>query len=92
MIYASETKKTYLCRQQSLFIFTTNQIMSNNRLTIRPAQPEECGLVLEFINRLAVYEKCADEVVSDESTLYHSLFVERSAEVVFADLAMAKPC
>ena len=52
--------------------------------TIRPAKPEEAGLVLDFIKRLAVYEKCADEVVADEETLYHSLFVERSAEVVFA--------
>ena len=54
-------------------------------LHIRAAQPNEAGLVLEFIKRLAVYEKCADEVVADEATLYHSLFVERSAEVVFAE-------
>lgn len=55
------------------------------RFTIRPAKPEEAGLVLEFIKKLAVYEKCADEVVADEATLHHSLFVERSAEVVFAE-------
>lgn len=53
--------------------------------TIRPARPDEAGLVLEFIKRLAVYEKCADDVVADEATLHHSLFVERSAEVVFAE-------
>lgn len=53
--------------------------------TIRPARPEEAGLVLEFIRKLAVYEKCADDVVADEATLYQSLFVERSAEVVFAE-------
>ena len=41
--------------------------------------------MLDFIKRLADYEKCADEVVADESTLYHSLFVEHSAEVVFAE-------
>ena len=52
---------------------------------IRPAEPHEAGLVLDFIKRLADYEKCADEVVADEATLYHSLFVERSAEVVFAE-------
>lgn len=57
----------------------------NNQFTIRPARPEEVGLVLEFINRLAVYEKCANEVVADEPTLFHSLFVEHSAEVVFAE-------
>ena len=59
--------------------------MENNKFTIRPAKPNEAGLVLEFINKLAVYEKCADEVVADETTLYHSLFVEKSAEVVFAE-------
>jgi GNAT superfamily N-acetyltransferase len=57
----------------------------NNKINIRPAQPEETGLVLEFIKKLAVYEKCADEVVADEATLHHSLFVEHSAEVVFAE-------
>ena len=53
--------------------------------TIRPARPDEAGIVLDFIKRLAVYEKCADDVVADEATLHHSLFVERSAEVVFAE-------
>ena len=53
--------------------------------TIRPARPDEAGLVLEFIRKLAVYEKCADEVVADESTLHHSLFVEHSAEVIFGE-------
>lgn len=57
----------------------------NHTFTIRPAKPEETGLVLEFIKKLAVYEKCADEVVADEATLYHSLFEEKSAEVVFAE-------
>ena len=56
-----------------------------NNFNIRPAQPGEEGLVLEFIKRLAEYEKCADEVVADEATLRHSLFEERSAEVVFAE-------
>ena len=56
-----------------------------HRFTIRPAQPEETGLVLEFIKKLAVYEKCSDEVIADEATLYQSLFVEKSAEVVFAE-------
>ena len=56
-----------------------------NHFNIRPAKPEECGLVLDFIKRLAEYEKCADEVVADEATLHHSLFVEHSAEVLFAE-------
>ena len=56
-----------------------------SKCNIRPAEPHETGLVLDFIKRLADYEKCADEVVADEATLYHSLFVEHSAEVVFAE-------
>ena len=56
-----------------------------SKCNIRPAEPHEVGLVLDFIKRLADYEKCADEVVADEATLYHSLFVEHSAEVVFAE-------
>lgn len=57
----------------------------NNRCTIRPARPDEAGLVLDFIRKLAVYEKCPDDVVADEATLYHSLFEEHSAEVVFVE-------
>lgn len=53
--------------------------------TIRPARPDEAGTVLEFIKRLAVYEKCADDVVADEATIHHSLFVEHAAEVVFGE-------
>lgn len=59
--------------------------MTQPHFVIRSARPDEAGLVLEFINRLAVYEKCADEVVADEATLHHSLFVEHSAEVLFAE-------
>ena len=53
--------------------------------TIRPAQPNEAGLILEFIKKLADYEKCSDEVVADEQTIYQSIFVEKAAEVVFAE-------
>lgn len=53
--------------------------------TIRPARPDEAGVILDFIRRLADYEQCSDEVVADEATLRHSLFVERSAEVIFGE-------
>lgn len=59
--------------------------MQNKKLNIRPARPDETGTVLELINRLATYEKCSNEVVADINTLYQSLFVEKSAEVVFAE-------
>lgn len=57
----------------------------SNKFNIRPAKPDEAGLVLDFIKKLAEYEKCSNEVVTDETTVYHSLFVEHSAEVVFAE-------
>jgi GNAT superfamily N-acetyltransferase len=53
--------------------------------SIRPAQPNEASLILEFIKKLAEYEKCSDEVVADEQTIYNSIFVEKAAEVVFAE-------
>ena len=60
-------------------------MIMNNIFNIRKARADEAGLVLEFIKRLAEYEKCADEVMADETTLHHSLFVEHSAEVLFAE-------
>ena len=55
------------------------------RFSIREARADEAGLILEFIKKLAAYEKCLDEVVADESTIYQSIFVEKAAEVVFAE-------
>lgn len=52
---------------------------------IRPAKETEAGLILEFIKKLAAYEKCSDEVVADEATIYNSIFVEKAAEVIFAE-------
>ncbi len=52
---------------------------------IRPARPDEAGVVLDLIKQLAVYERCENDVVADETTIRQSLFVERSAEVVLAE-------
>ena len=52
---------------------------------IRPAKEQDVPLILDFIKRLAAYEKCSDEVIADEPTLHQSLFVEKSAEVVLAE-------
>ena len=53
--------------------------------SIRPARPDEAGVVLDLIKQLAVYEKCENDVFADEATIHQSLFVERSAEVVLAE-------
>lgn len=57
--------------------------MKMSKFEIRPAKENEAGLVLEFIKKLAVYEKMIDEVEATEATIYESLFVKHEAEVVF---------
>lgn len=42
--------------------------------TIRPAQPEDTALVLQFIRDLAEYEKLLHEVCATEESLHKSLF------------------
>lgn len=59
--------------------------MKNNKITIRPAEENEAVKILELIKRLAEYEKCLLEVVADEATIYQSIFIEKSAEVIFAE-------
>lgn len=54
-----------------------------SKFEIRPAKENEAELVLEFIKKLAVYEKMIDEVEATEATIYESLFVKHEAEVVF---------
>ena len=56
-----------------------------NAFNIRPARPDEAGVVLDLIKQLAVNERCENDVVADEATILQSLFVERSAEVVLAE-------
>jgi len=59
--------------------------MTHNIISIRSAKENEAGKILELIKRLADYEKCLSEVIADEATIYKSVFVEKSAEVVFAE-------
>ena len=56
-----------------------------NTFTIRPARPDEAGVILDLIRQLAVYERCEKDVVVDEATIYHSLFVERAAECLLGE-------
>lgn len=53
-------------------------------LTYRAAQPEDCGLILDFIRRLADYEKMSADVVATEQLLHEWIFEKRRAEVLFA--------
>ena len=53
--------------------------------TIRAARENEAATVLEFIKKLADYEKLAHEVEATEEGLYEALFVRHEEEVVFAE-------
>ena len=52
--------------------------------TIRNATQQDCGLILEFIKELAVYEKMLPEVVATEQMLEEVIFRQGRAEVIFA--------
>ena len=52
--------------------------------TIRPARPDEAGLVLAFIRELAEYEKLAHEVDASEADIAASLFA--AAPRVFCEI------
>ncbi|MDY0139547.1 MAG: GNAT family N-acetyltransferase, partial [Candidatus Izemoplasmatales bacterium] len=53
-------------------------------LEIRYALPEESELILNFIKGIAKYEKLEDQVITTKEEIYRSIFVEKSANVVFA--------
>jgi GNAT superfamily N-acetyltransferase len=56
-------------------------------LSIRPATPEDAGLILTFIRELAEYEKLLHEVQADEAQLRATLFAPTPK--VFARIAEA---
>lgn len=53
-------------------------------MTFRNATEQDCGLILEFIKELAVYEKMLPEVVATEEMLRQVVFEQGRAEVIFA--------
>lgn len=55
-----------------------------NKQTYRKAKPEDTALIMDFIKRLAEYEKMSDQVVATEERLRFWIFEEKKAEVIFA--------
>ena len=53
-------------------------------LTFRNATREDTPLILEFIRKLADYEKRLDEVIATEEELEKWIFDKKQAEVIFA--------
>lgn len=50
----------------------------------RFAERKDCKIILDFIKKLASYEKMSDEVVANESLLEEWIFDKKKAEVIFA--------
>jgi GNAT superfamily N-acetyltransferase len=55
-------------------------------LTFRIAQRQDSPLILEYIKKLADYEKRLDEVIATEDDIEKWVFDEKQAEVIFAQL------
>lgn len=55
-----------------------------DKFSIRYAERADTPLILEFIKKLAAYEKMSDEVVADAETLESWIFDKQKAEVIFA--------
>ena len=56
----------------------------SKEVTFRFAERKDCKLILDFIKKLASYEKMSDEVVANESLLEEWIFDKKKAEVIFA--------
>lgn len=57
-----------------------------DKLIFRSAERKDTPLILQFIKKLAKYEKMGNEVVADEKTLESWIFDKQKAEVIFAVL------
>ena len=53
-------------------------------LTFKTAQRQDCPLILEYIKKLADYEKRLDEVIATEDDIRYWVFEKQQAEVIFA--------
>lgn len=53
--------------------------------TIRLATEKDCPTIGQFIRHIAEYEKLSDQIIWDDETLYHELFIEKNAEVILGE-------
>ncbi len=60
--------------------------MKTSAFKVRNACLEDTGLILQMIRELADFEQLLDQVVTDEKTLKHSLFIDpKGPEVLIAE-------
>ena len=60
--------------------------MANHKFDIRTTTEFDIPQILTFIKAIAEYEKLSDKVVATEETLRKSIFIDKHAEVLFAEL------
>lgn len=53
------------------------------KVSIRNANEKDTPLILDFIKQLSVYEKLPNEVSANVDILKKSIFIEKSAKVIF---------
>ncbi len=59
----------------------------HQKLVIRPAVPEDVGLLLGLFGELAEYERMTDQLLATEELLHEALFGERpAAEALLAEI------
>lgn len=54
--------------------------MKKPDITLSPATPDDIHVIYDFIHEMSIYEKCEADFVTDEATLYKSLFKQHAAE------------
>ncbi|HSS34111.1 MAG TPA: GNAT family N-acetyltransferase [Solirubrobacterales bacterium] len=59
---------------------------SAEETVIRPANEDDCELLVELIRELASYEKLGDRVVGDAEALRRTLFEQRAAEALVLEV------
>ena len=57
-----------------------------HNIIIKTAEKKDCPIILQFINKLAEYEKLSHEVVATADMLEENLFVNNDAEAIIAYL------
>ncbi len=59
----------------------------DTELTIRTATEADTATILDFIRKMAEYEKLTHQVDTDEASLRRALFEEHQAEVILGEVA-----
>lgn len=74
-----------LIYDKNVFLMSTPIKTKHKDFTLRFAEENDSGLILQFIKKLADYEKRASEVSAEESNIKESLFKKKYAEAIIGE-------